>query len=92
MYNEKNNTKKHKISKKIEIRVGAWTTHPPTYLRFLLLLDYACAIRGFVKLKKIREKLGSGWVGQAPTRISIFLEILCFFVLFFSLYMFPKNG
>ena len=27
MYNEKNNTKKHKIPKKIEIRVGAWPTH-----------------------------------------------------------------
>ena len=28
--------------------------------------------RGFVKLKKIREQLGSGWVGQTPTRIVIF--------------------
>ena len=29
-------------------------------------------LRGFVKLKKnlkIREKLGSEWVGQAPTQI-----------------------
>ena len=32
--------------------------------------------RGFVKLKKIREKLGSGWVGQARSKC-------CVFVLFF---------
>ena len=49
---------------------------------------------GFCQVKtipKIREKLGSGCVGQAQTRISFFLQILCFFVLFLSLYMFPKK-
>ena len=43
-------------------------------------------LRGFVKLKKIkkiREKLGSGWVGQVPTRTF-------FFHVVFLLYMFPK--
>ena len=27
--------------------------------------------------KKIREKLGGGWVSQAPTRICIFFFFLC---------------
>ena len=36
-------------------------------------------LRGFVMLKKNQK---SGWVGQAPTRIIIFFEILYFFVLF----------
>ena len=34
------------------------------------------------KNQKIREKLGSEWVGRGPTQIFIFLgEILCFLVL-----------
>ena len=41
------------------------------------------------------KKSGSGWVGQAPTRIIFFFwEILCyfgFFVCFFLLYMFLKD-
>ena len=52
-------------------------------------------LRGFVKLqkkKKIREKLGSDWVGQAPTRIFFFgggecCVLLCF--LFCVVFMFP---
>ena len=39
---------------------------------------------GFVKLKKIREKLGSGWVGQAPTRCFFYIFLVfcvcCFYV------------
>ena len=48
-------------------------------------------LRGFIKLKKIkikiREKLGSGWVGQAPTRIIIFGGKFCVFCVVF---MFPN--
>ena len=40
-------------------------------------------LRGIVKLKKnqkIREKLRSGWVGQAPNQIfQFFLEMFFFF-------------
>ena len=46
--------------------------------------------RGFVKLKKIREKLGSGWVGQAPTRI-FFFEISCFLCCFHDSKCFQKE-
>ena len=47
-------------------------------------------IKGFCQVKtipKIREKLGSGWVGQAPTRIIIFWGKVVFFV-FFVLFSF----
>ena len=45
-----------------------------------------------MKLKnpKIREKLGSRWVGQAPARIFV-VEILCFF-LFFMLVSQPSKA
>ena len=52
-------------------------------------------LRGLVKLKKnqkIREKLGSGWVGQAPTRISSFFGNIVFFcVVFLRCTCFPKK-
>ena len=51
-------------------------------------------LRGFVKLKKIpkiREKLGTGWVGQDPTRISFLFGNIVFFCVFFSLFMFPEK-
>ena len=41
--------------------------------------------KGFCQVKKnpkIREKLGSGWVGQLPTRILIFFGNVMFFVFF----------
>ena len=40
----------------------------------------------------MREKLGSGWVGQAPTRILIFLEnfVCCFHVT--NLFFLIDNG
>ena len=47
---------------------------------------FELCVGGCVKLKKnlkIREKLGSEWVGQAPTKILFFLEMLCFFCCFF---------
>ena len=50
--------------------------------------------KGFCQVKrnpKIREKLGSGWVGQAPTRICLFFENLVFFCVVFLLYMFSKK-
>ena len=45
---------------------------------------------------KFREKLGSGWVGEAPTRIIFFFsDILCVFFVFcvvgFVLHVSPKN-
>ena len=47
------------------------------------------------KMRKIREKLGSGWVGQAPTRILFYswkcCVFFCFCVCFLLLYMFPKK-
>ena len=42
--------------------------------------------RGFVKLKKIREQLVSGWVGQAPTRIFLIFLGKFFFCVFFVLF------
>ena len=49
-------------------------------------------LRGFVKLKKI-QKLGSGWVGQAPIWIFFFfLEIVWFLCCFLLLYMFPHKN
>ena len=53
--------------------------------------------KGFCQVKiipKIREKLRSGLVGQAPTRILIFLIFCvfsCFFVLFSCFKMFQKK-
>ena len=41
--------------------------------------------KGFCQVKKnpkIREKLGSGWVGQALTRIFFFGKCCVFFVIF----------
>ena len=46
-------------------------------------------IKGFCqvnKLPKIREKLGSGWVGQAPNRIFFFVWKCCVFLFFFVLF------
>ena len=54
-------------------------------------------IRGFVKLKnpKIREKLGSGWVGQAPTHNYFCVKFCVFFVffvlLFFAVHVSPQK-
>ena len=42
------------------------------------------------KIKKYEKKLESRWVGQAPTRIWCFLEILCF-GLFFCCRCFQKK-
>ena len=51
--------------------------------------------KGFCQVKKnpkIREKLGSGWVGQAPNRILIFsLKCCVFFVLFSCFQLFQKK-
>ena len=50
-------------------------------------------LRGFEKLKKnpkIREKLGSGWVGQAPTRIINFFENVVFLCVFCVVFLFPN--
>ena len=52
-------------------------------------------LRGFCQVKKIpkiRKKLGSGWVGQAPTRIFFFFEILCFLCVFYIVFMFSKKN
>ena len=49
-------------------------------------------IKGFCQVKKnqkIREKLGSGWVGQAPTRIFLFFGHIVFFGVFCVVFMFP---
>ena len=43
------------------------------------------------KIPKIREKLGNGWVGQAPNRISFFFENIVFFVCFFCCTCFQKK-
>ena len=55
-------------------------------------MSISLSVRGFVKLKnpKIREKLGSGWVGQAPTRIINFLEMLCVLCFLFCVHMLLK--
>ena len=53
-----------------------------------MILDMLVLIaKGFCQVKnntKFREKLGSGWVGEAPTRIIFFFfsEILCVFFCF----------
>ena len=50
--------------------------------------------KGFCQVKiipKIREKYESGWVGQAPTRISfIFGNIVFFCVVFFDVHVSKK--
>ena len=49
--------------------------------------------KGFCQVKKIpkiRQKLGSVWVGQAPTRIFIFGGNLVFFGVFLCFFMFPN--
>ena len=43
------------------------------------------------KIQKIQEKLGSGWVGQAPTRIIICWGGIFFLFVFRVVFMFPKN-
>ena len=48
--------------------------------------------KGFCQVKKnpkIREKLGSGWVGQASTRIIIFFRNV-FLCVFCVVFMFPN--
>ena len=40
------------------------------------------------KNQKIREKLRSGWVGQAPTRIFFFFLEILYFSVFFFVFMF----
>ena len=50
--------------------------------------------KGFCQVEKnpkIPEKLGSGWVGQAPTRISFFFGYIVLFVLFFRCTCFKKK-
>ena len=56
---------------------------------------YGCLSKGFCQVKKnpkIREKLGSEWVGQAQTRIFFWGGNIVFFVCFFVLYMFKKKN
>ena len=46
--------------------------------------------KGFCQVKKnpkIREKLGSGWVGQAPNGIIIIFWKFCVFCVFFVCFM-----
>ena len=48
-------------------------------------------IKGFCQVKKnpkIREKLGSGWAGQAPTRILFFFWKFCVLSVFFVVFFF----
>ena len=48
----------------------------------LRISPYKLCVRGFVKFlknPKILEKLESGWVGEAPTQILIFLGKFCVF-------------
>ena len=54
-------------------------------------------IRGFVKLEKFRKsekKIGSGWVGKAPTQISFFFfrNIYFFCVFIIVVHVSKKNG
>ena len=64
------------------------------HISFTALLRKVRGSKGFCQVEtipKIREKLGSGWVGQAPTPISFFWGgNIVFFALFLSLYIFPK--
>ena len=80
--------------------IGATTSTHDIYLSAdcdVGLLDHLTP-KGFVKLKKIKKsekKLGSGWVGQAPTRIIIlggnFVFFCVFLWCFFLLNMFPQK-
>ena len=60
--------------------------------------DDVRSLRGFVKLKKIKkiqEKLGSGWIGQAPARIFFSGNIMFFsffLVVFFVVHVSKKTG
>ena len=50
--------------------------------------------KGFCQVKtipKIREKLGSGWVEQAPTGIFFFLKYCVFCVIFIVVHVSKKN-
>ena len=50
--------------------------------------------QGFCQVEKnpkIREKLGNGWVGQAPTRILIIFLNVVSFCDFCVVFMFPKK-
>ena len=58
----------------------------------LYIMKIAIIRKGFCQVKKnqkIREKLGSGWVGQAPTRIIILFWKCCVFFVFCVVFMFP---
>ena len=63
-------------------------------------VNYLLSSRGFCQIKKnqkIREKLGSGWVGQATTQNFFFggggnfVFFVCFFVLFSCFQMCKKK-
>ena len=44
------------------------------------MLKYGFIKASWVKFKKkIQEKPGSGWVGQTPTRICLFFNLISFF-------------
>ena len=43
------------------------------------------------KIPKIREKLGSGWVGEAPSRILIFFFECFILFVFCVVFMFQKK-
>ena len=60
-------------------------------LASIMTRDHTKGFCQIEKIKKIREKLGSGWVGQAPTRIIIFFGNVVFFVLFSCFQMFQKK-
>ena len=50
--------------------------------------------KGFCQVKinpKIREKLGSGWMGEALTRILFLLLKFCVFLMFFVLFSYLKK-
>ena len=47
-------------------------------------------VRGFVRLKKIKKSEKNSEVGQAPTRICLFLGNLVFLV-FFTVHVCKKN-
>ena len=52
----------------------------------IIVIMYYILAWGFCQIKKnpkIREKLGSGWVGQAPTRIFFFWGRNFVFLVFF---------
>ena len=64
------------------------------FVRFMCIYTDTKGFRQVKQNKKIKEKLGSGWVGQALTRIMNFFLKSCFFVIFvlFSYFqMFQKK-